>query len=173
MKKLIQSVMRFISRKFKELKACLAKRRDAQIVNQIVKRIYKDTGIYLNSWQREYVFHHGKYMSEAKAGRCNGKTIANVFRMLMMSKTTFFIDTESLVIIVGSHWGYDTVRFMKEDANVKYRRHHFVFELKSYYDILKKDKWFKGKLCDIVFGRFIIQKVNDLDEYKDEERKED
>lgn len=169
MAKILQNIKRFISRKVKGIKENLAKRRDARRVNQMVEHIYKATGIYLDAWQREFVFRRGEYMSEAKAGRHNGKTTANIFRMLMMGMTTFLVDMRSFVIIVGSHWGFDTMHYMKEDANILTRRAYFISKLRMYYDILSKDKWFKGKICNLEFGQFIIQKVNDLDEYKDEE----
>lgn len=155
---------KFIWRKIYKIRDWFRDRKKARERRKLLIDIYRTTGVYLDAWQSKYVFDYGEYQSEARYGTKNGKTTANIFRMLFMSRTFFFIDGHSYLIRVGSHWASDTAWYMKEDAATYERRAEFIRLFQEYYHELKKSKRLQKLLCRYEVGTIGCPAVHDLED---------
>lgn len=87
-----------------------------------VKKINNALNIKLYNWQIDYIFNNGEYHDESRYGRCNGKTLANILKLLFSDggDISFYVQEKAF-----DDW--ELYRFAQED-DFTYRRQRFFSE---------------------------------------------
>lgn len=114
---------------------------------RIVKKINKALSISLYDWQIDYIFNNGTYHSEYNYGRVNGKTLANILKLLLSEGETIQIIKNSRQF--SNKCSY-LCRYLKEDAINYFRRRYFADELLKTYHSLINVKGLKLRKVELV-----------------------
>jgi hypothetical protein len=99
---------------------------------RLIKQINRALNITLYKWQKKYIFGNGEYHDEARFGRYNGKTLANVLKFLFSSGPHVVFDRHCLVFDES-----DLYLFAREDAGTISRLRFFTLEVLRIYKILE------------------------------------
>ena len=91
---------------------------------RLIKQINRALNITLYKWQKKYIFGNGEYHDEARFGRCNGKTLANVLKFLFSSGPHVIFHRQCLVFDKSILY-----QFAREDAETMPRLRLFALEV--------------------------------------------
>ena len=125
---------------------------------RMVNDIRKCTGVQLYGWQVNWAFDptmsQYEYHSEAKYGRKNGKTTANIFRLLLAG-LDIYLNFEDYTFSIWGSADHDSALFMKEDYADRGKRHYFVRKIQEYHAALSKskNKTIKRRLSRLHYGQ--------------------
>ena len=114
------------------------KRQERKINREVDKKckvIYQALGFKLSpdTWQRNYIFRNGEYHSEHLYGRHNGKTVANILRLVFLNKM-IEVDPKHGYISIGTEpRDVVTERYLKEDSIAYPRRTMFCRDFLDIY----------------------------------------
>lgn len=111
----------------------------------VIRKINKALSINLYDWQIQYIFYDGNYHSEYHYGRRNGKTLANILKLLLSEGETIYIDTRNIPKTAKGLIG-----FLKEDDSPYKRVEFFCTELIAVYYKLEKVKGLKIRKIEII-----------------------
>ena len=104
----------------------------SRVHKKLVKQINESLHIELFEWQIQYIFNDGEYHSEYKYGRKNGKTIANILKLIL---------SEGMPLQYDERWGFliDVVskEYAKEDSDTLLRMKQFSKETIEIYKTLR------------------------------------
>lgn len=113
--------------------------------NGVIKKINKALSIDLYDWQIQYIFYDGDYHGEYNYGRRNGKTLANILRLLLSEGETVYIYASNMPKTVENLVGY-----LKEDDSPYKRVEFFCNELIDVYSKLEKVKGLNIRRIEII-----------------------
>lgn len=110
----------------KILKALIKKYR----VKRLVKKINKALNIKLSDWQISYIFYSGEYHDELNYGRQNGKTTANILKLLLETPLSFPKYNPMIYDTITHRFDCDLFikHFAMEDAKTLMRLQYFQRE---------------------------------------------
>jgi len=111
----------------------------------VIRKINKALSIELYDWQIQYIFYDGDYHSEYNYGRRNGKTLANILKLILSEGETIYIYARDMPKTAKNLVGY-----LKEDDSPYKRVEFFCNELIDVYSKLEKVKGLKIRRIEII-----------------------
>lgn len=113
-----------------------------------IKKINKALSISLYDWQINYIFNNGSYCGENGFNRGNGKTLANVLKLLFSEG-----DTICICLSQKEFFDRDFYYYAREDNTNKLRRRFFVDEVIKVYSALCNIKGLKIREIEFDINR--------------------
>lgn len=112
--------------------------------DSVIKKINKALSIDLYDWQIQYIFYDGEYHDEYYYGHRNGKTLANILKLLLSEGETIYIYDDMQKTAKNLNY------YLKEDICTLRRVKFFCSELIDVYCRLNKVKGLKIRRIEIV-----------------------
>lgn len=114
-----------------------------------VKKINKALSISLYDWQIDYIFNDGEYHGEYSHGRKNGKTLANILKLLLLLPEDEPIKIRKNSRQFSNECSY-LYGYLREDDINYFRRRYFSDELLRTYHSLVKVKGLKLRKVELI-----------------------
>lgn len=110
------------------------RKQKTRIPEKLVKEINEALNIELLEWQIQYIFNDGEYHSDRIYGRRNGKTTANILKLLLSEGPPLRYDERCGILS-----DKESQRYAKEDAVTLMRMRFFTRETVKIYKTLRVD----------------------------------